>query len=150
MFSKLLKRSVPTLRRAHSANPVMASRISPMTIFQRHFADKKVPLPSLGAESITEGEVTEWSVAVGDTVSEGDILCSIETDKVTVEVEAPFGGVIKAFHAEVGDNVEVGKDLLTIDEGGSGGGGGAGIIFPSFFSFHIVLASNLHEFSSLC
>ena len=81
MWSKLLKRSVPVLRRAH-AHPMMISRASPMAMFQRHFADKKVPLPSLGAESITEGEVTEWNVAVGDSVSEGDILCSIETDKV--------------------------------------------------------------------
>jgi len=113
------------VRRSNNQLAMNNRRSTPyMAAFQRFFADKKVPLPSLGAESITEGEVTEWNVAVGDSVAAGDVLCSIETDKVTVEVEAPFAGVIKAFHAEAGDSVEVGNDLLTIDEGASGGGGG--------------------------
>ncbi|MPZ86901.1 MAG: 2-oxo acid dehydrogenase subunit E2 [Nitriliruptorales bacterium] len=83
-------------------------------------------LPDLG-EGLTEGEVVRWLVAVGDTVEIDQPIAEIETAKAVVEVPSPFEGTVIALHAEVGEEVEVGKPLLTIgseaapaDEGGSG------------------------------
>jgi pyruvate dehydrogenase E2 component (dihydrolipoamide acetyltransferase) len=45
-------------------------------------------MPKLGFD-MAEGTLIEWTKAEGDTVSQGDVLAEIETDKVTVEIEAP-------------------------------------------------------------
>jgi len=74
---------------------------------------QQVILPELG-ESVTEGTIVEWRVAVGDTVSSGDILLDLTTDKVDVEVPAPFGGVVVTLLAAEGDTVEVGAALAEI------------------------------------
>jgi len=74
---------------------------------------QQVILPELG-ESVTEGTIVEWRVAVGDTISPGDILLDLTTDKVDVEVPAPFGGVVVALLAAEGDTVEVGSALAEI------------------------------------
>ncbi len=74
---------------------------------------QQVILPELG-ESVTEGTIVEWRVAVGDTVAPGDTLLDLTTDKVDVEVPAPFGGTVIALHAAEGDTVEVGAVLAEI------------------------------------
>ncbi len=74
---------------------------------------QQVILPELG-ESVTEGTIVEWRVAVGDTISTGDILLDLTTDKVDVEVPAPFGGVVVAILAAEGETVEVGSALAEI------------------------------------
>ena len=61
--------------------------------------------------SVTEGTVVAWLKEVGDEVREGEPLCSIETDKVEAEVEAPASGVLARVIAEAGDTVEVGEPL---------------------------------------
>ena len=48
-------------------------------------------LPDVG-EGLTEAEITEWKVAVGDTVAVNDVLCEIETAKSLVELPSPFAG----------------------------------------------------------
>ena len=73
----------------------------------------QVILPELG-ESVTEGTIVEWRVAVGDAISPGDILLDLTTDKVDVEVPAPIGGVVTQILAEAGDTVEVGAVLAEI------------------------------------
>ncbi|MBV0925803.1 2-oxo acid dehydrogenase subunit E2 [Halomicroarcula limicola] len=74
-------------------------------------------LPDLG-EGVAEGEVLEWHVAVGDAVTEDQVLAEVETDKAAVDVPSPVEGVVRELHAEVGDVVATGEVLVTIEEEG--------------------------------
>ena len=69
-------------------------------------------------EGIHEAEVREVHVSAGDSVSEGDILFSIETDKAVNDVEAPFSGTIDDVSVSAGDQIRVGQVLLTYNHGG--------------------------------
>ncbi|HET8954890.1 MAG TPA: multifunctional oxoglutarate decarboxylase/oxoglutarate dehydrogenase thiamine pyrophosphate-binding subunit/dihydrolipoyllysine-residue succinyltransferase subunit [Solirubrobacterales bacterium] len=83
-------------------------------------------MPEMG-ESVTEGIVLEWHVAEGDTVSEGDTVVEVSTDKVDAEVPAPMDGVITKLIASVDDEVAVGAPLAEMEAGeGSGEGQSAG------------------------
>ncbi len=77
-----------------------------------------VVTPSAG-ESVTEAEVGEWSVKVGDVVKADDTLVELETDKAAQEVPAPVGGTIVKIAAQTGDTVEPGKLLCQIDSSGA-------------------------------
>lgn len=79
-----------------------------------------VAVPDMG-DSITEGELADWNVAVGDTVFVDDVLCEIETDKVTAEVKATFNGTVAALLAEPGDTVTKAQALITMVETEGGG-----------------------------
>jgi pyruvate dehydrogenase E2 component (dihydrolipoamide acetyltransferase) len=57
------------------------------------------------------GTVVEWLVAVGDEVRDGDVLVVVTTDKVDMEVEATFPGVIEEIVAQEGDQLDVGKPM---------------------------------------
>lgn len=78
-----------------------------------------VVVPTLG-ESITEATVGEWLKQPGDSVEADEIIASLETDKVAVEVPAPTAGVLGEILAQEGDDVEVGAVLARIDAGGEG------------------------------
>ena len=52
-----------------------------------------IVMPKFGL-TMTEGTIASWNVAVGDAIAEGDILCEIETDKLTNEFESPKAGVL--------------------------------------------------------
>lgn len=73
-------------------------------------------LPDVG-EGLTEAEIVEWKVNVGDTVTLNQPLVDIETAKATVELPSPFAGTVTALHGKVGDVVEVGRPLIDIDDG---------------------------------
>ncbi|GGD25694.1 2-oxoglutarate dehydrogenase complex dihydrolipoyllysine-residue succinyltransferase [Sinisalibacter lacisalsi] len=79
-----------------------------------------VMVPALG-ESVSEASVSTWFVKVGDTVDADEMLCELETDKVSVEVPAPVAGVLSEILAEEGATVEAGGKLAVITEGASGG-----------------------------
>jgi pyruvate/2-oxoglutarate dehydrogenase complex dihydrolipoamide acyltransferase (E2) component len=49
----------------------------------------------------TQGTIVEWVVQVGQKVNEGDVVCLIETDKVTVDIKAEVGGVIISLFGSV-------------------------------------------------
>ncbi|MFC4595773.1 biotin/lipoyl-containing protein [Sphingobium tyrosinilyticum] len=70
-------------------------------------------LPKIGF-SMTEGVLSEWLVADGATVNEGEPLFSIESDKSTNEVEAPATGVVKII-GQPGETYEVGSVIGTIE-----------------------------------
>lgn len=72
-----------------------------------------VLMPKLGL-TMTEAEIVEWKVAVGDRVSPGDVLFVIETDKSANDVEALDGGTVEAILAAEGDTVEVGATVATL------------------------------------
>lgn len=72
-----------------------------------------VVVPALG-ESISEATVLNWRKNPGDPVTRNEILVELETDKVTVEVEAPENGVLLEIAAGDGDDVEVGTVIARI------------------------------------
>ncbi len=73
----------------------------------------EVRVPQMG-ESVTEATILRWLKKVGETVSAGDPIAELETDKVNVEVPADSAGVIQSFaHAE-GDTVAVGDVLAVV------------------------------------
>ena len=73
-------------------------------------------VPTLG-ESITEATVGNWFKRQGDVVAVDEIVCELETDKVTVEVPAPAAGVLSEIAVPQGSTVEVGALLGTIGDG---------------------------------
>src|SRR6185437_7344391 len=85
-------------------------------------ATVQIAMPEMG-ESVTEGIVLEWHVAVGDFVNEGDTVVEVSTDKVDAEVPAPVSGTITALLAEVDDEVPVGSPLAEMAPGDEGSGG---------------------------
>jgi 2-oxoglutarate dehydrogenase E2 component (dihydrolipoamide succinyltransferase) len=78
----------------------------------------EVLVPTLG-ESITEATLGEWLKQPGDPVAADEPIASLETDKVSVEVPSPVAGVMGQHAVKVGDTVEVGAMLATVDAGGS-------------------------------
>src|SRR5829696_4792393 len=87
-------------------------------------ATKQFKLPDVG-EGLTEGEILQWLVAVGDTVTVNQPLCEVETAKAAVELPSPFAGTVTELLFEAGTMVDVGTPIITIDTGGEGGGGQA-------------------------
>ncbi len=79
-----------------------------------------VKVPAAG-ESITSANVAEWRKTDGDYVEKGDILVTLETDKVSNELEAPVAGVLKIFVPE-GEEVAIGKTIANITPGGGAKG----------------------------
>ncbi|MFZ5964036.1 2-oxoglutarate dehydrogenase complex dihydrolipoyllysine-residue succinyltransferase [Thalassococcus sp. BH17M4-6] len=78
-----------------------------------------VMVPTLG-ESVSEATVATWFKKVGDTVTQDEMLCELETDKVSVEVPAPTAGTLSEIVANEGDTVQAGGKLAVISgEGGA-------------------------------
>ena len=75
-----------------------------------------VKMPALG-ESVTEGTVTRWLKAVGDTVEVDEPLLEVSTDKVDTEIPSPIAGTIEEILVEEDDDAEVGADLVVIGDG---------------------------------
>ena len=76
----------------------------------------EVRVPTLG-ESVTEATVATWFKQPGDAVAVDEMLCELETDKVTVEVPSPAAGTMGDLVAAEGDTVGVNALLATIVEG---------------------------------
>ena len=72
-----------------------------------------VIMPALGMAQET-GKVLRWLKAEGDSVTKGEPLLEIETDKVTVEVEAPADGLLAGIRAEAGVDVPVGETIAVL------------------------------------
>ena len=79
-----------------------------------------IKVPSLG-ESVTTATVARWMKQAGDMVAADEPLVELETDKVTVEVNAPAAGKLSGIVAAAGAEVEVGALLGTLSEGASAG-----------------------------
>ncbi|MEL6754102.1 MAG: biotin/lipoyl-containing protein, partial [Pseudomonadota bacterium] len=76
----------------------------------------EVRVPTLG-ESVTEATVATWFKKPGDSVAVDEMLCELETDKVTVEVPSPTAGTLGEIVADEGATVGVDALLATISEG---------------------------------
>src|SRR5262245_26584840 len=76
----------------------------------------EIRVPTLG-ESVTEATVAKWLRNVGDAVAADEPLVELETDKVTVEVNAPASGTLSEIKVDAGATVEVGALLGNLAEG---------------------------------
>src|SRR6476469_7191130 len=80
-------------------------------------ATRQFKLPDVG-EGLTEGEILQWLVSVGDTVTVNQPLCEVETAKAAVELPSPWAGTVTELLFEAGATVDVGTPIITIDTGG--------------------------------
>ncbi len=78
----------------------------------------EVVMPQMG-ESITEGTVSKWLKAVGDTIEKDEPLLEISTDKVDAEVPSPSAGTLLAINVQEGETVEVGSVLALVGAAGA-------------------------------
>lgn len=76
-------------------------------------------LPDVG-EGLIEAELLTWYVQPGDKVTDGQMICEIETAKAVVELPCPFSGTVKELMAAEGETVEVGSVIITVDDGTGG------------------------------
>ena len=101
-----------------SAAPVAASApaqtVAPVAATTS--AIKDVNVPDIGGDEVN---VTEIMVAVGDTVSEDQSLITVEGDKASMEVPAPFGGVVKEILVKSGDKVSTGSLIMRFEVAGA-------------------------------
>ncbi|WP_417460917.1 dihydrolipoamide acetyltransferase family protein [Kordiimonas sp.] len=79
----------------------------------------KIRMPDVG-EGITEAEIVEWNVKVGDVVKEDDVLAGVMTDKATVEIPSPVDGTIKELLGEIGEMTAVGTVIIALEVEGEG------------------------------
>ncbi|MBT7898621.1 MAG: dihydrolipoamide succinyltransferase, partial [Rhodospirillales bacterium] len=79
---------------------------------------QQIVVPALG-ESVTEATVAKWFKAPGDAIAVDEPLVELETDKVSVEVNAKSAGVLSEIIHEAGAEVDVGAVLGSIEEGGA-------------------------------
>jgi 2-oxoglutarate dehydrogenase E2 component (dihydrolipoamide succinyltransferase) len=75
----------------------------------------EIKVPILG-ESISDGTISRWFKKVGDFVKADEMVAEIETDKITMEINAPCSGVLKEICVREGNNAEVGHIIALVDE----------------------------------
>lgn len=80
----------------------------------------EIKMPKLG-ESITEGTIISWSVKVGDTVQEDDVVFEVNTAKVSAEIPSPVEGKVVEILFKEGDTVPVGTVVAIVDIAGDEG-----------------------------
>src|ERR671919_354436 len=85
----------------------------------------EIRVPSLG-ESVAEATVARWFKQIGDTVTEDEPIVELETDKVTLEFNAPASGTLAEILVEEGGDVEVGALLGSIEQGAGAEAGETG------------------------
>lgn len=70
-------------------------------------------LPDLG-EGLTEAELVNWLVSVGDEIRVDQPIAEVETAKSTVEVPSPYAGTVAKLHGQPGETLDVGKPLISV------------------------------------
>ncbi len=96
--------------------PAKAAAPAPTAASSGGDASVDVMVPTLG-ESVAEATVASWFKKVGDSVTQDEMLCELETDKVSVEVPAPASGVLTEILAAEGATVEAGGKLAVMSAG---------------------------------
>ncbi|MFD9478105.1 dihydrolipoamide acetyltransferase family protein [Streptomyces nojiriensis] len=77
---------------------------------------REFKMPDVG-EGLTEAEILKWYVQPGDTVTDGQVVCEVETAKAAVELPIPFDGVVHALLFEEGTTVDVGQVIISVRTG---------------------------------
>ncbi|MFD9523026.1 dihydrolipoamide acetyltransferase family protein [Streptomyces sp. NPDC059979] len=80
---------------------------------------REFKMPDVG-EGLTEAEILKWYVQPGDTVTDGQVVCEVETAKAAVELPIPFDGVVHALLFEEGTTVDVGQVIISVQTGDAG------------------------------
>ncbi|AZQ13100.1 pyruvate dehydrogenase complex dihydrolipoyllysine-residue acetyltransferase [Shewanella khirikhana] len=103
---------------AASAAPVAAAAPAPVAAAPVAVAggDKDIHVPDIGGDEV---EVTEVLVKVGDTVAADQSLLTVEGDKASMEVPAPFAGTVKAIKVAAGDKVSTGSLIMVFEVAGN-------------------------------
>ncbi|MER7188720.1 dihydrolipoamide acetyltransferase family protein [Streptomyces flaveolus] len=77
---------------------------------------REFKMPDVG-EGLTEAEILKWYVQPGDTVTDGQIVCEVETAKAAVELPIPYDGVVRELHFPEGTTVDVGTSIIAVAVG---------------------------------
>ncbi|MFD5078773.1 dihydrolipoamide acetyltransferase family protein [Streptomyces sp. NPDC058371] len=77
-------------------------------------------MPDVG-EGLTEAEILKWYVQPGDQVTDGQVVCEVETAKAAVELPIPFNGVVRELRFPEGTTVDVGQVIIAVDVSGGAG-----------------------------
>ncbi|MGW7264303.1 dihydrolipoamide acetyltransferase family protein [Streptomyces sp. NPDC054842] len=77
-------------------------------------------MPDVG-EGLTEAEILKWYVQPGDLVTDGQVVCEVETAKAAVELPIPFDGVVSELRFPEGTTVDVGQVIISVDVSGGAG-----------------------------
>ncbi len=113
--------AAPAKKAAPAPEPAPESAPAPAPTASSGKNEKsEVKVPTLG-ESVTEAIVSRWIKQAGESVAADEPIVELETDKVTLEVNAPAAGVLESQAVGEGDSVEVGALLAVIAVGASGG-----------------------------
>ncbi|WNZ10129.1 dihydrolipoamide acetyltransferase family protein [Streptomyces sp. 11x1] len=91
---------------------------------------REFKMPDVG-EGLTEAEILKWYVQPGDTVTDGQIVCEVETAKAAVELPIPYDGVVRALHFPEGTTVDVGTSIIAVDVAGGAAPAGADEAAPA-------------------
>ncbi|MYQ41877.1 pyruvate dehydrogenase E2 component (dihydrolipoamide acetyltransferase) [Streptomyces sp. LamerLS-316] len=75
---------------------------------------REFKMPDVG-EGLTEAEILKWFVQPGDTVTDGQVVCEVETAKAAVELPIPFDGVVHELRFPEGTTVDVGEVIIAVD-----------------------------------
>ncbi|MEV4679772.1 dihydrolipoamide acetyltransferase family protein [Streptomyces kurssanovii] len=75
---------------------------------------REFKMPDVG-EGLTEAEILKWYVQPGDTVTDGQVVCEVETAKAAVELPIPYDGVVHELRFAEGTTVDVGTSIITVD-----------------------------------
>ncbi|MEU5594230.1 dihydrolipoamide acetyltransferase family protein [Streptomyces sp. NPDC020298] len=78
---------------------------------------REFKMPDVG-EGLTEAEILKWYVQPGDTVSDGQVVCEVETAKAAVELPIPYDGVVRELRFPEGSTVDVGTPIIAVDVAG--------------------------------
>ncbi|WP_345661383.1 dihydrolipoamide acetyltransferase family protein [Streptomyces venetus] len=78
---------------------------------------REFKMPDVG-EGLTEAEILKWFVQPGDRVTDGQVVCEVETAKAAVELPIPYDGVVRDLHFPEGTTVDVGTAIISVDVGG--------------------------------
>ncbi|MGY6023938.1 dihydrolipoamide acetyltransferase family protein [Streptomyces spinosirectus] len=78
---------------------------------------REFKMPDVG-EGLTEAEILKWYVQPGDTVTDGQVVCEVETAKAAVELPIPYDGVVRDLHFPEGTTVDVGTAIIAVDVSG--------------------------------
>ncbi|NEB09112.1 2-oxo acid dehydrogenase subunit E2, partial [Streptomyces coelicoflavus] len=77
---------------------------------------REFKMPDVG-EGLTEAEILKWYVQPGDTVTDGQVVCEVETAKAAVELPIPYDGVVRELHFPEGTTVDVGTSIIAVAVG---------------------------------
>ncbi|MHA5049621.1 dihydrolipoamide acetyltransferase family protein [Streptomyces sp. SD15] len=78
---------------------------------------REFKMPDVG-EGLTEAEILKWYVKAGDSVTDGQVVCEVETAKAAVELPIPYDGVVRELRFPEGTTVDVGEVIIAVDVAG--------------------------------